>query len=165
MRDKKIMEIATASLTPNSGRQPIALVRGKGAYAWDADGKKYLDFFAGLAVNNLGHCPPAVSLAVKKQLDTLWHTANLYYTEPQALYAKALLKKLYAGRLFFCNSGTEANEAALKLARRYSTDNHGPGRTDIIAFDGSFHGRTMGSLAMTGQKSWLLWRWQRQRLN
>lgn len=154
MKDRKIMDAATSALTPNYGRQPIALVKGKGAYVWDADGKKYLDFFAGLAVNNLGHCPPAVSRAVKKQLDTLWHTSNIYYTEPQALYGKALLKKLYPGRLFFCNSGTEANEAALKLARRSSTDAHGPDRTGIIAFEGSFHGRTMGSLAMTGQKKY-----------
>jgi predicted acetylornithine/succinylornithine family transaminase len=154
MKDTKIMDAAMSALTPNYGRQPIALVKGKGAYVWDADGKKYLDFFAGLAVNNLGHCPPNVSRAVKKQLDTLWHTSNIYYTGPQALYAKALLKKLYDGRLFFCNSGTEANEAALKLARRSSTDAHGAGRTDIIAFEGSFHGRTMGSLAMTGQKKY-----------
>lgn len=151
MNSKEIMDMASSHLTQNYGRQPIALVRGKKSWVWDADGKKYLDFVSGLAVTNLGHCFPTVAKAVQKQMSTLWHTSNIYYTQPQVEYAKTLLEKMYKGRIFFCNSGTEANEAALKLARRYSTDNFDKARTEIIAFEGSFHGRTMGALSLTGQ--------------
>ncbi|MBI5814426.1 MAG: aspartate aminotransferase family protein [Nitrospinae bacterium] len=151
MDTKETMDMAGKYLTQNYGRQPIALVKGKRCYVWDADGKKYLDFVTGLAAGNMGHCHPAVVAAVKKQLGELWHTSNIYYTQPQAVYGKALVESLYKGRVFFCNSGTEANEAALKLARRHSIENFSKERVDIIAFEGSFHGRTLGSLSLTGQ--------------
>ncbi|MBI4666097.1 MAG: aspartate aminotransferase family protein [Nitrospinae bacterium] len=151
MGNEEIIKMGSANLTLNYGRQPLAIVRGKNCHVWDADGKKYLDFMTGLATVNLGHCHPAVGRAVKKQIDRLWHISNIYWTEPQAIFARDLVKRLYKGRVFLCNSGTEANEAALKLARRHSTDNYGPDRTHVISFEGSFHGRTMGALSLTGQ--------------
>ena len=152
MNTKEIIKLANTYLTPNYTRQPIALVKGRKSYVWDADGKKYLDFVSGLAVLNLGHGFSPVNKAIQKQMTQLLHTSNLYYTEQQAQLAKALVSRMYKGKMFFCNSGTEANEAALKLARRYSIEKHDKSRTEIIAFEGAFHGRTMGSLAMTGQK-------------
>ncbi len=152
METKEIIDLAKAFLTPNYNRQPIAIVKGKRATVWDANGKKYLDFVSGLAVNNLGHSFTPVNKAIQKQLSRLGHTSNIYYTEPQALFARALVEKMYKGKVFFCNSGTEANEAALKLARKYATEKFDKSKTDIIAFEGSFHGRTMGSLAMTSNK-------------
>lgn len=152
MTTKEIISLTEKYLVPSYKRQPIALVRGKKSYVWDAQGKKYLDFVSGLAVMGLGHGFSPVNKAVQKQMTQLAHVSNLYYTEPQALFARELVSKMYKGRLFFCNSGTEANEAALKLARRHSMEKYGKARTEIIAFEGSFHGRTMGSLSMTGQK-------------
>ena len=100
-------------------RQPVAFVRGRGCELWDADGKRYLDFFAGLAVNNLGHCHPAVVEAIRQQAGTLMHVSNLYHTEPTARLATLLCRHSFAERAFLCNSGAEANEAAIKLARRW----------------------------------------------
>lgn len=129
-------------------RQPIAFVRGEGARLWDSDGREYLDFLAGIAVASVGHANPAVAAAVAEQAATLVHVSNLFYTEPQALLAERLHGLLGWGTAFFCNSGAEANEAALKLARR-----HGGGgkRTEVVAAQGSFHGRTVATLATTGQ--------------
>ncbi|KZF04892.1 acetylornithine aminotransferase [Rhodococcus sp. EPR-157] len=135
------------SLMDNYGVPRVALVRGEGAVVTDADGKQYLDLLAGIAVNILGHAHPAVIDAVTSQLSTLGHTSNLYATEPGIALAEQLLAHLGAsvhGRVFLCNSGTEANEAAFKIARL-------TGRTKIIAAEKAFHGRTMGALALTGQ--------------
>ncbi|MCB0926911.1 MAG: acetylornithine transaminase [Mycobacterium sp.] len=129
----------------NYGTPPLALVSGEGAVVTDADGKTYVDFLAGIAVNVLGHRHPAVIEAVTAQLNTLGHTSNLYATEPGIALAEVLAGQLGApARVLFCNSGTEANEAAFKITRL-------TGRTKIVAAEGAFHGRTMGSLALTGQ--------------
>jgi predicted acetylornithine/succinylornithine family transaminase len=132
-------------------RQPVAFVRGKGCELWDADGRRYLDFFAGLAVNNLGHCHPAVVEAVAEQAATLMHASNVYYTLPAGELAALLCRHSFAERVFLCNSGAEANEAALKLARRWGAD-RGGGRYEILSTTGSFHGRTFATLTATGQE-------------
>jgi acetylornithine aminotransferase len=134
-------------------RQPVAFVRGAGCELWDAEGKRYLDFFAGLAVNNLGHCHPAVVEAVRAQAGRLMHTSNLYYTEPVGELAELLCRHSFADRAFLCNSGAEANEAAMKIARRWGAD-MGGGRYEILATVGSFHGRTFGTLTATGQEKY-----------
>jgi acetylornithine aminotransferase len=141
-------------MLPTYRTPPIALVRGEGAYVWDADGHRYLDLLAGIAVTSLGHAHPAVRAAVDAQLATLGHTSNLYITEPAVALAERLLELVGArgsGRVFFANSGAEANEAALKLARRHGRrlDPAG-GRLEVVAATGSFHGRTLGALAVTG---------------
>jgi acetylornithine/N-succinyldiaminopimelate aminotransferase len=132
-------------------RYPVAFVRGKGCRLWDADGKEYLDLFAGLAVTNLGHGHPAIVQAVQEQVATLMHASNLYYTEPAARLVEILCQHSFAERVFLSNSGAEANEAALKLARRYGSSRPG-GRYEIIAAHGSFHGRTLATLTTTGQE-------------
>ncbi len=152
METNEVIKLAKTYLTPNYNRYPLVIVKGKRATVWDAEGKKYIDFVSGLGVNNLGHCFTAVNKAIAKQMAKLIHTSNLYYTEPQALYAQALVEQLYKGKVFFCNSGAEANEAAIKLARRYSIEKYDKSKTDIIAFDGSFHGRTLGALSVTSGK-------------
>jgi acetylornithine/N-succinyldiaminopimelate aminotransferase len=131
-------------------RYPVAFVRGQGCRLWDADGKEYLDLFSGLAVTSLGHCHPAIVRAVQEQAAMLLHVSNLYYHEPQARLADLLCRYSFADRVFFCNSGAEANEAAIKLARRYGHA-HG-GRYEILAALGSFHGRTLATLTATGQE-------------
>jgi len=134
-------------------RQPVAFVRGRGCELWDAEDKRYLDFFAGLAVNNLGHCHPAVVEAVQQQVATLMHTSNLYYTVPASELCALLCRHSFAERVFLCNSGAEANEAAMKLARRWGAT-EGGGRYEILATVGSFHGRTFGTLTATGQEKY-----------
>jgi len=134
-------------------RNPITFVRGRGCELWDAEGKRYLDFFAGLAVNALGHCHPAVVDAVQAQVATLLHVSNLYHTEPTARLARLLCEFSFADRVFLCNSGAEANEAAIKLARRWGAD-RGGGRYEILATHGSFHGRTLATLTATGQEKY-----------
>jgi len=133
-------------------RQPVAFVRGRGAELWDADGKRYLDFFAGLAVNNLGHCHPAVVDAIRAQAGRLLHASNVYYSAPATELAALLCRHSFAERVFLCNSGAEANEAAMKLARRWGSE-HG-GRYEILATTGSFHGRTFATLTATGQEKY-----------
>jgi len=135
------------------GERQTALVRGSGATVWDAEGREYLDFFAGIAVTNLGHCHPAVVEAVQQQAATLMHVSNLYHTEPQTLLAERLAAVSFADKWFFCNSGSEANESALKLVRKYWND-RGTSRSKIIAAENSFHGRTMMTLSATGQKKY-----------
>ncbi|MDH4184970.1 MAG: aspartate aminotransferase family protein [Nitrospinota bacterium] len=154
MGNKEIIDTANSFLTPNYSRQPFALVKGKGVFVWDADGKKYLDFASGVAVNNLGHCNAAVNKAVSKQLIKLGHTSNLYYTDVQTAFAKALVEKIYPGKIFFCNSGTEAVEAALKLARLHFAEKEEKNKTEVIAFERAFHGRTMGALSLTYNKKY-----------
>jgi predicted acetylornithine/succinylornithine family transaminase len=132
----------------NYTRYPICLVRGDGSHVWDAEGRRYLDFFPGWGCGLLGHCPPRVVAAVQRQVAELIHVPNTWHTGPQGALAEALSRRTdFDGRCFFCNSGTEANEAAIKLARL----NNPPGRYKIIAAINSFHGRTMGALSATGQ--------------
>jgi len=132
-------------------RQGKAFVSGKGMYLTDEDGQKYTDFLAGIAVCSLGHCHPEVTEAIREQAGRLVHVSNLFYTQPQADLARALVEKSFADRVFFANSGAEANEAAIKLARRYFQQNGEKKRFQIITMAGSFHGRTMATLTATGQ--------------
>ncbi len=136
---------------PTYARLPAQFVLGQGTRLWDDKGKEYTDFLSGLGAVNIGHCHPTVSLAVKTQIDRLVHVSNLFYTEPQAELAKKLSELAGGGRVFFANSGAEANEGAIKLARRYSKTNVNPDRVEIITAYRSFHGRTMKTLAATGQ--------------
>jgi acetylornithine aminotransferase len=133
-------------------RSPITLVKGDGCRVWDENGKEYLDFVGGIAVCALGHSSPIVSKALCEQSKKLVHVSNLFYTQPQTELAQILVENSFADRIFFCNSGAEANEAAIKLARRYSRERFGPQRHVIIAMDNSFHGRTMATLSATGQE-------------
>ena len=150
--NQELIKLTNKYVARNYGRYPIGLVRGKGTIVWDASGKKYIDFVAGLAVDNLGHCPPTVVNAIRKQAGNLLHVSNLYHIEPQSQLAAELTRLTFANKFFFCNSGTEANEAAIKLARRWFYDNGQPKRFEIITMNDSFHGRTMASLSATGQK-------------
>lgn len=143
-----------AVVAPLYGKPDISFVEGKGSYLFDADGKKYLDFVTGIAVNALGHQHPAVIKAIQDQIGKFVHLSNLYPNYPQINLAKKLLSVTHFGKVFFCNSGAEANEGAIKLARKYF-DRKGDERTQIVAFNGSFHGRTLASLAATGQPA--LW--------
>lgn len=136
----------------NYNRLPIALQRGEGMKVWDSDGKLYYDFVSGIAVNNLGHCHPKVAKALAEQAYTLFHVSNLYHIPHQIELARYLVEHSFADKVFFCNSGAEANEAAIKLARKYSFDTFGPNRYEIITMIGSFHGRTMATLTATGQE-------------
>jgi acetylornithine aminotransferase len=135
------------------GRQPLAIARGRGCVVWDADGKRYLDFFAGVAVNNLGHCHPAVVEAVRRQAGELLHVSNHYHTAVEGELASLLVRHSFAERVFLCNSGAEANEAAMKLARRWGWAT-GSGRFEILATHGSFHGRTFATVTATGQEKY-----------
>lgn len=133
------------------GRFPITLVKGEGCRVWDENGKEYIDFVGGIAVCSLGHSSPLVTKVLSEQSKELVHVSNLYYTVPQTRLARLLVENSFADRVFFCNSGAEANEAAIKLARRYSYENFGSGRETIISMNNSFHGRTMATLSATGQ--------------
>ena len=135
------------------GRQPLALARAQGCTVWDADGKRYLDFFAGVAVNNLGHCHPAVVDAVRRQAGELLHVSNHYHTAVEGELASLLVEHSFAERAFHCNSGAEANEAAMKLARRWGSRD-GDGRFEILSTHGSFHGRTFATVTATGQEKY-----------
>ncbi len=134
------------------GRYPLVPVRGEGCRLWDADGREYLDFLAGVAVNNLGHCHPRVVAALQEQAATLIHCSNYYHIPSQIELAELLCGECFADRAFFCNSGAEANEAAIKLARKYSRETFGPERYAIITAAESFHGRTMATVSATGQE-------------
>jgi len=138
-------------LFPTYARFPLALVKGKGCTVWDEQGKEYVDFVAGIAVCNLGHCHPAIVEAVREQVDTLIHVSNLYHIEPQVAFARLLVESSFADKAFFCNSGAEANEGAIKLARKYMRDRGENERVEIITAVNSFHGRTMATLTATGQ--------------
>ncbi len=133
-------------------RLPVTFVRGEGCRLWDDQDREYLDFVAGIAVCNLGHCHPQITEAICAQAATLVHVSNLFYTEPQVRLAQQLVKHSFADKVFFANSGAEANEAAIKLARKYSRDRFGPGRHHIISMKRSFHGRTLTTLSATGQE-------------
>jgi predicted acetylornithine/succinylornithine family transaminase len=152
MKEKKIMDLTDKNIMNTYRRVPIALVKGEGARLWDANGKEYLDFVAGIAVCNLGHSHPNVGKAIKKQAKNLMHVSNLYYTRPQGEVARLLTKHSFADKVFFCNSGAEANEAAIKLARKYAHENLGDDKFELITMKDSFHGRTMATITATGQE-------------
>jgi predicted acetylornithine/succinylornithine family transaminase len=144
--------LADENIMQTYKRFPLVLAQGKGQKVWDAKGKEYLDFVAGIAVCNLGHSHPGVIAALTKQLEKLTHVSNLYYTEPQARLAKLLVDNSFAERVFFCNSGAEANEAAIKLARKYAHEKLGDDKFELITMKDSFHGRTMATITATGQE-------------
>jgi len=146
-----IMERAGAVMANTYKRQPLVITRGQGWQVWDDAGRCHADFVAGIAVCNLGHSHPALARVVAAQAATLWHVSNLYYTVPQIELAEWLTGHSFADKAFFCNSGAEANEAAIKIARKFFKDNGQPGRYGIIAMERSFHGRTMATLSATGQ--------------
>jgi acetylornithine aminotransferase len=152
MLTEELKETAAKYLMQTYTRQPISIVRGKGAKVYDLEGREYLDFVGGIAVNVLGHTHPDLVHALHKQAMQLIHVSNLYYTEPQVLLAKTLVEHSFADRVFFCNSGAEANEAAIKLARRYAHQKYGPDRFEIITMRNSFHGRTLATITATGQE-------------
>jgi acetylornithine/N-succinyldiaminopimelate aminotransferase len=143
----ELQAIESAHVIPSYARQPVELVRGAGTRLWDADGNEYLDFLAGISVLNVGHCHPAVVAAVREQVGTLTHVTNLFYTEPAMRLAERLATSSLGGKVFFCNSGAEANEAALKLVRKAK-----PGG-EVVVVHGGFHGRTYGALSATPQES------------
>ena len=132
-------------------RFPIVLTKGSGSTVWDEEGRQYTDFIAGIAVCSLGHAHPQIARAVSRQAETLCHVSNLYYTRPQAELAKELVSRCFAERVFFCNSGAEANEAAIKIVRKYFSDRGQSEKYRIISMRQSFHGRTMATLSATGQ--------------
>ena len=133
-------------------RYPVVFIKGRGTKVYDSDGREYLDFVAGVAVNNLGHCHPRVVVALQKQAQRLMHISNYYHNEPQVNLAKMLVTHSFADKTFFCNSGAEAIEGAIKLARRYGREVLKQDRYEIITMRGSFHGRTMGALTATAQE-------------
>jgi acetylornithine/N-succinyldiaminopimelate aminotransferase len=143
----ELQKIAGSYVIPSYARQPVEFVRGEGTYLWDDTGKRYLDFLCGISVTNLGHCHPRVVAAVREQVGVLMHTSNLFYTEPAMRLAERLSESSLGGKVYFCNSGAEANEAAIKLARKAK-----PGG-DVVVVHGAFHGRTYGALSATPQES------------
>jgi len=148
----EIIEKANKVIANTYSRFPIVIKEGRGCVVEDVDGKKYIDFIAGIAVCNLGHAHPAVRDALSDQAGTLLHVSNLYYTIPQVELATWLVEKSFADRVFFCNSGAEANEAAIKLARKNFTDKGDDNRFRIVTMENSFHGRTMAAMSATGQE-------------
>lgn len=136
----------------NYSRHPIVIAGGQGSWVWDTEGKKYLDFITGIAVTNLGHSHPSIIRAIEEQSKKLIHISNLFHIEPQVELAEILVRNSFADKVFFCNSGAEANEAAIKLARKWGEANGG--RYKIVSTLGSFHGRTLGALSATGQKKY-----------
>jgi len=151
MSTAEIKEMATKYIMNTYGDRQLALVRGEGPYVWDAEGNKYLDFLSGIAVNGLGHCHPKVVEAIRNQAGKLMHVSNLYYIEPQAKLAKLMIDNSDLDQCFFCNSGAEANEAAIKIARKYAVDKGRSSTYEIITMHDSFHGRTMATITATAQ--------------
>lgn len=141
----------SSALMHTYNRFPLTLVKGKGSYVWDAAGEKYLDFTAGIATCNLGHTPDYVQDKLKQQLARLWHCSNLYHIPNQQALAELLVEHSCGEQVFFCNSGAEANEGAIKLARKYAKEHKGPDAYHILTFKQSFHGRTLATLSATGQ--------------
>jgi predicted acetylornithine/succinylornithine family transaminase len=148
-KTKKVIGLYDKYVMKTYTRVPLCIERAKGVKLRDIDGKSYLDFFPGWAVSGIGHCHPRVVYAINKQSKKLLHVSNNYYSEPQALLAEAIIKNSYPGKVFFANSGAEANEAAVKLARKYG---HGKGKYEIITMTKSFHGRTLAMITATGQE-------------
>jgi predicted acetylornithine/succinylornithine family transaminase len=151
MTNREIIALNERYLFPVYGRAPIAIVRGQGCHVWDADGTQYLDFFASTVVTCLGHAHPRITAAIVEQANKILHVSNLHHSEPQARLAELLCTHSFADRVFLCNSGAEANEAAIKLARRFGHANGGK-RFEVVTALGSFHGRTLATLTATGQE-------------
>jgi acetylornithine/N-succinyldiaminopimelate aminotransferase len=154
MDPQEIMDAEGKYLVPTYARPPFVLTRGDGVYVYDTQGKRYLDMAAGIAVNALGYNDPMLVSALQEAATGLLHTSNLFYTAPQVELAKALVEKSFADRVFFANTGTEAIEATLKFARKYHQEHGHANRKGFVAFRGSFHGRTMGSLALTDSEKY-----------
>ena len=152
MEMKKYFDDANRYIMNTYSRYPVVLRKGRGMKVWSSDGKEYLDFVAGVAVDILGHCHPRVVVAIQKQAQRLIHVSNYYYIEPQIKLAKLLVENSFADKVFFCNSGAEAIEAAIKLARKYSMEQQSPERFEIITAELSFHGRTYAAMTATGQE-------------
>jgi len=152
METKKYLDLSNRYIMNTYSRFPVVLRKGRGMKVWGNDGKEYLDFVGGVAVNILGHCHPKVVIAIQKQAQRLLHVSNYYHIEPQIKLARLLVEKSFADKVFFCNSGAEANEAAIKLARKYSKGQGRPDSFVIITATNSFHGRTMATLTATGQE-------------
>ncbi|GHC14568.1 acetylornithine aminotransferase [Kushneria pakistanensis] len=138
-------------MLPNYSPQKVIPVRGEGSRLWDQEGREYIDFAGGIAVNGLGHCHPALMEALKAQSEKVWHLSNVYTNEPALRLARTLVEKTFADKVFLCSSGAEANEAALKLARRYAHDTAGEQKNRIVSFRQSFHGRTFFTVSVGGQ--------------
>jgi len=152
METKKLIDESSLYIMNTYKRFPVVLRKGRGMKVWGSDGREYLDFVGGVAVNILGHCHPRVVVAIQKQAQRLLHVSNYYHIGPQIRLAKLLVQHTFADKVFFCNSGAEANEAAIKLARKYAKDNISPDRFEIITAENSFHGRTLATLTATGQE-------------
>jgi acetylornithine/N-succinyldiaminopimelate aminotransferase len=151
MDTKTLMEWSAKYHTPNYGRTPLVLVRGEGTRVWDSDNREYLDFTTGIAVTGLGHCHPVITGAIREAAATLLHVSNIFHNAPQVHLAKLLVEHSFADRVFFCNSGAEANEAALKVVRKYAKEHLATDRYEVIATNNSFHGRTLATVSATGQ--------------
>src|SRR5215470_12895566 len=151
MKSDEIIALADRYLFATYARAPLALVRGEGTRVWDADGRCYLDFFSSTVVTNLGHQHPAIVRAIAEQAHRILHVSNLHHCEPQARLAERLVTGSFAERVFLCNSGAEANEAAIKLARKHGHA-AGDGRYEVVTAFNSFHGRTLATIAATGQE-------------
>jgi acetylornithine/succinyldiaminopimelate/putrescine aminotransferase len=149
---RKMFEESSRYVMNTYGRYPLILRKGRDMSVWSSDGKEYLDFVGGVAVNILGHCHPRVVMSIQKQAQRLIHVSNYYHIEPQIALAKLLVEHSFADKVFFCNSGAEANEAAIKLARKFGKDSIGPSAFEIITAVNSFHGRTFGAMTATGQE-------------
>jgi len=152
MEMKKLLEDSDNYLMHTYNRFPVAIRKGRGMKVWGTDGKEYLDFLGGVAVNCLGHCHPKVVVAIQKQAQRLIHISNYFHIESQTKLAKILVDNSFADKVFFCNSGAEANEAAIKLARRYFKESVGQNKFEFITALNSFHGRTLATLSATGQE-------------
>ncbi len=152
--NQNIISLTQQYVMNTYNRLPLTLVQGKGVYVWDDQGRKYLDFFSGLAVDNLGHAHPRVLMAIVKQARELLHVSNVFHIPNQARLAELLVKNSFADKVFFCNSGAEANEAAVKLARKYSKKKWGADKFEIITMKNSFHGRTLAMITATGQEKY-----------
>ena len=152
--DSRTRELITRGqryYVPNYKPREVILDHGKGARVWDLDGKEYIDLGTGISVNSLGHQDPELLEALSAQSKKLWHTSNIYFCEPTVCLAEELVASCFAERVFFCNSGAEANEAAIKLARKYSSERFPSSKREIITFEGSFHGRTLTTVTATAQ--------------
>ncbi|OGP96437.1 MAG: acetylornithine aminotransferase [Deltaproteobacteria bacterium RBG_16_47_11] len=152
MNSITLMALSEQYVANTYARYPVLLVKGKGTRVWDLEGEEYLDFVSGLAVCNLGHCHPRVVKTIQDQAEKLIHVSNFYYIEPQIQLASLLCKNSFADKVFFCNSGAEANEGAFKLARKFAKEKVGKDRYEIITMERSFHGRTLATLTATGQE-------------
>lgn len=152
MLTNELLEFSKKYIMNTYNRFPVVFIKGRGVKVFDSDNREYLDFVAGIAVCNLGHCHPKVTVAFQKQAQRLVHVSNLYHNEPQIKLAKMLVENSFADKVFFCNSGAEANEAAIKLVRKYAKEKLKGNRFEIITMEKSFHGRTMATITATGQE-------------